>query len=154
MKSRRTCREAALQALYLCDSLGDFSAEMIETFSSHFLAEGLTEDGESSTPCQIDPFYREIVDGVVSNLEAIDVSIALASKNWSVTRMAVVDRNIIRIAVYEMLYRSDVPTKVSINEAIEIAKEFAAPEGPTFINGILDNIASQVGIRTTKESSA
>lgn len=147
MKSRRTCREAALQALYLCDALGDLSPETAAIFSSHFLAHGLQEDGEPSTAQDIDGFYQELVRGVLENREAIDTAIGLASTNWSVSRMALVDRNIIRVAVYELLYRTDVPPKVAINEAIEIAKEFGAPEGHTFINGVLDKVASQRGLK-------
>ena len=147
MKSRRTCREAAMQALYLCDAQGSFSHETADLFSSHFVRIGLNDDGENTTPRKSDPFYREIVDGVLSNREAIDSAIGLASRNWSIARMALVDRNILRVAVYEILYRADVPTKVAINEAIEIAKEFASPEGPTFINGVLDKVVSQSGVK-------
>lgn len=147
MKSRRMCREAAMQALYLCDAQGSFSHETADLFSSHFVRIGLNDDGENTTPRESDPFYREIVDGVLSNREAIDSAIGLASRNWSIARMALVDRNILRVAVYEILYRADVPTKVAINEAIEIAKEFASPEGPTFINGVLDKVVSQSGVK-------
>ncbi len=143
MKSRRICREAALQALYLCDALGDLSLEAAAIFSSHFLTRGFDDEGDAAPPREIHPFYQEILEGVVGNLEAIDKAIGLASTNWSVARMGLVERNIIRIAVYEMLYRPDVPPTVSINEAIEIAKEFASPEGPTFINGVLDKVADQ-----------
>jgi len=141
MKSRRTCREAAMQTLYLCDAQGDLSLETAEVFSSHFLSCGLNDDGENDTPREVHPFYQEILKGVLLNLDAIDTAIGLASSNWSVARMALVERNIIRVAVYEILYRSDVPMKCAINEAIEIAKEFASPEGPTFINGVLDKVA-------------
>jgi N utilization substance protein B len=141
------CREAAMQALYLCDAQGSFSHETADLFSSHFVRIGLNDDGENTTPRESDPFYREIVDGVLSNREAIDSVIGLASRNWSIARMALVDRNILRVAVYEILYRADVPTKVAINEAIEIAKEFASPEGPTFINGVLDKVVSQSGVK-------
>lgn len=147
MKSRRMCREAAMQALYLCDAQGSFSHETADLFSSHFVRIGLNDDGENTTPRESDPFYREIVDGVLSNREAIDTAIGLASRNWSIARMALVDRNILRVAVYEILYRADVPKKVAINEAIEIAKEFASPEGPTFINGVLDKVVSQSGVK-------
>ncbi len=147
MKSRRMCREAAMQALYLCDAQGSFSHETADLFSSHFVRIGLNDDGENTTPRESDPFYREIVDGVLSNREAIDSVIGLASRNWSIARMALVERNILRVAVYEILYRADVPTKVAINEAIEIAKEFASPEGPTFINGVLDKVVSQSGVK-------
>jgi len=141
------CREAAMQALYLCDAQGSFSHETADLFSSHFVRIGLNDDGENTTPRESDPFYREIVDGVLSNREAIDSVIGLASRNWSIARMALVDRNILRVAVYEILYRADVPTKVAINEAIEIAKEFASPEGPTFINGVLDKVVSQSRVK-------
>jgi len=143
MKSRRTCREAALQTLYLCDAQGSLCVETAEVFSSHFLPCGVNDDGDNDVPREIHPFYREILDGVLTNLDGIDAAIGLASANWSVARMALVERNIIRVAVYEILYRSDVPPKCAINEAIEIAKEFASPEGPTFINGVLDKVASQ-----------
>ena len=143
MKSRRTCREAAMQTLYLCDAQGSLCLETSHLFSSHFLACGLTDDGEDGAPRETHPFYREIVDGVFAHLEAIDIAIGLASEHWSVSRMALVERNILRVAVYEILYRSDVPVKCAINEALEIAKEFAAPEGSTLINGILDKVARQ-----------
>ncbi len=146
MKSRRMCREAAMQALYLCDAQGSFSRETVDLFSSYFVRIGVNDDGENTTPRESDPFYREIVEGVLSNREAIDAAIGLASKNWNIARMAIVDRNILRVAVYEILYRLDVPPKVAINEAIEIAKEFASREGPTFINGVLDKVVSQRGV--------
>lgn len=143
MKSRRTCREAAMQTLYLCDSQGSLSLETSDIFSSHFLSCGLNDDGENDAPKEMHPFYQEIVEGVLAHREAIDTAIGLASNHWSVARMALVERNILRVAVYEILYRSDIPMKCAINEAIEIAKEFASPEGPTFINGVLDKVASQ-----------
>ena len=143
MKSRRTCREAAMQTLYLCDAQGRLDRETAALFSSHFLPCGLNDDGENGSPREAHPFYEELLDGVLTNLESIDTAIGLASVNWSVARMAMVERNIIRVAVHEILYRSDVPVKCAINEAIEIAKEFASPEGPTFINGVLDKVANQ-----------
>lgn len=148
MNSRRSSRESALQALYLCDALGDFSSETARIFSQHFLALGLNEDGEPSAPRSVESFYIEILDGVLGNLEAIDQAIGLASTNWSVSRIAPVERNILRVAVYELLYRSDIPSKVSINEAIEISKEFAAPDSSTFINGVLDRVVQRVGLKS------
>jgi N utilization substance protein B len=132
-----------MQILYLCDAQGSLCLETSTIFSSHFLECGLNDDGENGSPKKIHPFYAEIVQGVLANLEAIDTAIGLATVNWSVARMALVDRNIMRVAVYEILYRSDVPAKCAINEAIEIAKEFASPEGPIFINGVLDRVANQ-----------
>lgn len=147
MKSRRICRELALQSLFLCDALADFSSETIGLFSSHFIANGLQEDGEPTDPLEVESFFNELVLGVVSNLDAIDAAISLASTNWSVARMAPVERNILRIATYEILYRADVPPKVAVNEALEISKEFAAPESSTFLNGVLDKVLSQAGRR-------
>jgi len=146
MNSRRTCREFAVQALYLCDALGDLSRETVDLFISHFISNGLCEDGESRGSLDVDPFFRELVEGIILNIESIDATLELASTNWSVARMANVERNILRVAVYEMLYRADIPSKVSINEAVEIAKEFASPEGPTFINGVLDQVRQQAEI--------
>lgn len=143
MNSRRACRECAMQALYLCDVIGDLSLERIKLFSSHFVAHGLCEDGEPQATGSLDPYFDELVTGILAHREAIDAAITLASTNWSLARMAPVERNVLRVAVYELLHRPDVPPKVCINEAIEIAKEFASPEGPSFINGVLNKIASQ-----------
>jgi N utilization substance protein B len=132
-----------MQTLYLCDAQGSLCPETSDIFSFHFLQCGLNDDGENDTPKEAHPFYREIVEGVLANREEIDTAIGLASANWSIARMALVERNILRVAVYEILFRSDIPVKCAINEAIEIAKEFASPEGPTFINGVLDKVASQ-----------
>lgn len=148
MRSRRECREAALQALYLCDAMGDFSVERLSVYSSHFRTH-VDEDDENvqerSEPAE---FFNEIIQGVVANLESIDHAISLASTHWSLARMALVDRNILRIAVYEMLHRSDIPPKVCINEAIEVAKRFAAPESSVFINGVLDKVAQQSQVKS------
>ncbi len=104
---------------------------------------GLNDKGENDTHKEMHPFYCEIVEGMITHLAAIDTVIGVASANWSAARMALVEQNIPRVALYEILYRSDIPVKCAINEAIEIAKEFASPEGPTFIYGVLDKVASQ-----------
>lgn len=152
MKSRRLCREAALQALYQCDTLGDFSLVRFETFLAHFQLQSnldSEEEGEEeSKGIQVDQFCRELVMGVIEHLSFIDEQITLASVHWSLKRMARVDRNILRVATYELAFRQDVPVKVSINEAIEIAKRFSAPEAPTFINGVLDKIAANLPKRS------
>ena len=143
MKSRRSCREAALQALYQFDTLGAFSAEELETFLAHFQSQTQLDDDDHESRLVADQFCRDLVNGVVSNIEAIDEAITRASAHWSVSRMAQVDRAILRLAAYEILFLSDIPSKVSINEAIEIAKRFSAPEAPMFINGVLDKLAAQ-----------
>lgn len=144
MKSRRSCREAALQALYQFDTLGEYSPESLQLFLEHFQAQSNLDDADEESRLIADQFCREIVQGVVDNLAAIDDEISRASTHWSVERMARVDRNILRIATYEMAFREDVPRKVSINEAIEIAKRFSAPDASMFINGVLDKIAAQL----------
>mgnify|MGYP006281166885 CR=1 FL=1 len=106
----------------------------------HFSASGDIGDGEI---VDIGGDYgRALVDGVISRLDEIDKLIGLASTNWSVARMSFIDRNIIRIAAYEMHFGHEVPTKVSINEAIEIAKDFGSDDSPKFVNGVLDKVAS------------
>jgi N utilization substance protein B len=130
MKSRRACREAALQVLYQCDVLADYSEETVSFFFEHFRSQSdLSEDERLQAHSD---YSQQLVSGV-------------ASTNWSVSRMACVDRNIIRIATYEMLFSSEVPRKVCINEAIEISKRFSADESPKFINGVLDKVAELIG---------
>lgn len=145
MKSRRSCREAALQILYQCDILQDFSSEAVEGFFDYFQKDlGITEDEMVGAP---GAYCRELVEGVIKHHEQIDSTIGLASLHWSVSRMSFVDRNIIRIATYELKYSSEVPAKVSINEAIEIAKRFGSDDSPKFINGVIDKIAAGEKIR-------
>lgn len=148
MKPRRRSRESALQALYYCDSLGDFSADARAAFVAHFEPQGELGEGSDTSSVLADEFFNEIVLGVSDNLERIDNAIGLASTHWSVARMAMVDRNILRVATYELMLRDDVPPKVSINEAIEIAKCFAAPDAPMFINGVLDKVAAHLNLKS------
>ena len=89
---------------------------------------------------ELGPFFRELALGVLTHREEIDGAIDAASENWKLSRMAVVDRNILRFSIYELLFIDDIPPNVTINEAIEIAKRFGTAESPSFINGILDNI--------------
>jgi N utilization substance protein B len=89
-------------------------------------------------------FASELVNGVIAHLADIDGRIAEKSKHWSMARMARVDLNILRLAVFELLYRPDIPKNVTMNEAIEVAKKFGAEDSASFVNGILDEIASSV----------
>ncbi len=88
------------------------------------------------------PFFLELVEGVFKNKDEIDALIDETSENWKIDRMAVVDRNILRFSVYELLYVDDIPPSVTMNEAIELAKRYGAEDSPSFINGILDKIAA------------
>lgn len=91
-------------------------------------------------PFAVDEFCLELVQGTLKNREPIDAEIQRCVARWSMERMSAVDRNILRLAVYEIIYRSDIPPKATINEAIEIAKKFSSQASAAFVNGVLDRI--------------
>jgi N utilization substance protein B len=128
---RREGRELALQALYSMD---------LNPMEMRAALQLFRENVRSNAGARA--FAEELVAGVVANREAIDRNIEEKSKNWSISRMGKVDLNILRLAVYELFYRDDIPKNVTLNEAIEVAKKFGTEESPAFINGILDEIAS------------
>lgn len=129
MGSRRNARELALQALFSMDMNRDFSDEMLGRFCGHF-----------QPAVNIGPFFMQLVNGVVALMPRIDPLIEHHSKHWKLDRMSCVDRNIMRIAVFEILNCDDIPPKVSINEAIDIAKKYGTEDSGAFINGIIDSI--------------
>lgn len=131
MGIRRQAREAALQALFMCDFQGRWDAEPVEVYFSHF-----------DLPDTVTPYARELVQGVQKNLKELDLRISAASQNWSVARMARADRNILRLTAYEILYTTDIPISVAIDEAIEIAKRYGTDDSPNFVNGVLDKLAA------------
>lgn len=94
---------------------------------------------------EVKAFSEEIVKGTYKHIARINELLHQCAKNWSLDRMAVVDRNVLRMAVYEILYRIDIPTSVTINEAIEIAKKYGTDESGSFVNGILDRAARLTG---------
>lgn len=96
---------------------------------------------QMNAPKEICLFVLELVKGTLQHKDAIDNELSQSAKNWNLDRMAVVDRNILRLAIFELLYKDDIPMKVTINEAIELAKRYSTIESPSFINGILDKIA-------------
>lgn len=122
-----------MQALFYMDNCNDDSEEILKRFCINF---NPTED--------ILPFFYRLVKGVVSERNEIDSIIEKFSSNWKISRMACVDRNIMRMAVYELLWCSDIPSKVSINEAIDIGKKYGTGESGPFINGILDTIRDAI----------
>lgn len=127
---RRRAREYALQLLFQLNLTGDeLSEELLRDFW-----EGNDEETD------VKDFTYSIVQGTREHIEVIDKIIDNAAEHWSMDRMAVVDRNILRAAAYELFYRPDIPPSVSINEAIEIAKKYSTEESASFINGILDKI--------------
>ena len=142
--SRRRAREFALQALYQVDTSGTAGRSALSG-----LWAGLSdEDGiAGARPADEDEraFALRIVEGVAAHLERLDGMIEAASTNWRLARMPVVDRNILRLASYELAECADVPANVSINEAIELAKKFGDKDSRAFVNGILDRIAAETG---------
>jgi transcription antitermination protein NusB len=132
---RRRAREYALQVLFQIDFKGkEVNNKDIEDFWS---------DKQESE--DVKKFAEDLVRGTIKSLEDIDSMIEKVAENWVLKRMAAVDRNILRFAVYEILYRKDIPSAVTINEALEIAKKFSSSEAAPFINGILDRLAKEVG---------
>ncbi len=134
MGLRRKSREIALQFMFGHDfqgSSGDSRSleEELDIFCRSF------ETGRKAFP-----YARQLITGICSHLEDLDRLVAGRSHNWRVERMSVVDRNILRIAAYEMHYCDDVPARVAINEALEIARHYSVPESIPFINGILDAV--------------
>jgi N utilization substance protein B len=133
MARRRRSREMAVKVLYQADMSGVTIAEAFRLFCEHF---GGSEEGRV--------FTRELLDGIDAHLDAINSLISQSSEHWRLDRMSMVDRNILRLAVYELLGRPDIPAKVSINEAVELGKKFGAEDSGAFINGILDRIRSHL----------
>ena len=133
---RRRGRERALQALF---SLEAVAPSDLPTGLARFW-DSIEEEADGF----VRAFAEEIVRGVVTDREAIDDAIQAQSANWRLDRMARIDRNVLRIGTWELL-RTDVPGKVAINEAIEIAKAFGGEGSPAFVNGILDRVAKVAG---------
>lgn len=129
MGTRRLSREKALQALFYMDMHRDPGEDPVGHFCSCFSENQPTE-----------PFFHRLVDGVQENRATIDAVIERFSSNWKISRMSCVDRNVLRIAVFELLFCTDIPPKVSINEAIDVGKRYGTEESGAFINGILDSI--------------
>jgi transcription antitermination protein NusB len=135
MGSRRKAREAAVQMLYQLDICG-LEAEAAAVTKLYW--EHLGVAGER------DPFADELVEGCSKVQDQLDAKIRSVSKHWRLERMSRVDRNIIRLATYELMFQSDIPRRVTLNEAVELAKRFGNEESPAFVNGVLDRIADEL----------
>jgi len=136
MGIRRTARERALQALYQLEMTGAKPSEALE---SAWAAAGT----ERPDP-EAEQFARSLVEGVWSHLDEIDAVIQTHSHHWRVERMTRIDRNVLRLGIFELKYLLEIPGKVSINEAVELGKRFGTEESSAFINGLLDRIASSL----------
>ncbi len=131
MRKRTKGREHALKVLYAMDITGDDPDKCIEVFWK----DNEEPDKESRE------FANAVVLGFHDNRELIDKVITKYTTNWQLKRMAVIDRNVLRAATYELLFREDVPPKVAINEAIDIAKKYGDKDSGSFVNGVLDKIS-------------
>lgn len=129
MGARRKAREMAMQALFYMDERRDFSEETFDRFCANFAPKP-----------DVRPYFLRLVHGVLECRIDLDALIERFSENWSLNRMSGVDRNLMRIAVFELVWCRDIPAKVSINEAVDIGKKFGTEESGAFINGILDSI--------------
>lgn len=135
--SRRRVRELAVQCLYLHDQRGpEVGDEVIEYLRAE------TEDHEVRRTA------LDLIEGAIEQRDALDEEIRAVAENWDIGRMAVIDRNILRLATYEILHRDDIPVKVSINEAVDLGKMFSTENSGAFINGILDQIVRRHGLAT------
>ena len=133
MRTRTAARRIALQALYQWDVRGDEFASELDGFLRDW-ARNPEEEG----------FARELVLGARGHVEAIDARLQSLARNWSLGRMAALDRNILRMAAFEMMFCDDIPLKVSIDEAVALAKRFSTEDSGSFVNGILDPLMSDL----------
>jgi N utilization substance protein B len=143
MGARRKARELALQMLFQFDLSGNEPETIIRTF----------EDLQKARP-NIRDFAVRVFEGTVRSLKDIDGMISNQADNWRLSRMAVVDRNIIRMSIYEFLNENDTPKLVIIDEAIEIAKKFGTQKSSQFINGILDGILKRYNLHDSEPTES
>jgi transcription antitermination protein NusB len=134
MGARRRGREAALQILFSIDISGE---KLEQAVRDHFAFLASSVEGRD--------FAQLLVRGVVDNSAAIDDTIRTVSEHWRIERMPRVDRNILRLSAFELMFMPEVPRRVTLNEAIELAKRYGGEGSPGFVNGVLDRIASEVG---------
>lgn len=127
MSTRREARRIALDILYQADVTDAVATDVA--------------DGWEAAEHEVPEFSRELVDGVVRHQPEIDLLLETHSEGWSVARMAALDRTILRVAIFEVLWREDVPASVAINEAVEAANELSTDDSGRFVNGILGKIA-------------
>lgn len=142
MRRRTKARECALKVLYQIDiTKGDFKEALRDYWSNHKQIK-LIKD-----------FTSKLVTGTIQNKPEIDKLITRYAANWTILRMATIDRNIIRMAVFELLYTPEVPPKVCINEAVDLAKKFGDMDSGKFVNGVLDRINKEQ-LRTEQQQGA
>ena len=129
MRKRTFARECVLKILYQIEIMNDNPRDILTSF---------WEDNPEEKDVRV--FANRIVEGVVEKLDELDAKIAKHTQNWDMRRMAILDKNILRFGTYELLYMDDVPPKVTINEAVNIAKKYSQEDSGKFVNGVLDHI--------------
>ncbi|MHC4591559.1 MAG: transcription antitermination factor NusB [Planctomycetota bacterium] len=142
MRAQTLARELALQALYQHDLLGELPEGKLRAFCQ-----------ENARP-EVAEVALHLVEGCIARQDALDEIIRQTAENWELERMATSDRNILRLGVYELLFRKETPPKVAINEAIELAKKYSTENSPTFVNGVLDRIYTERSAEDSDEGAA
>ena len=142
MRKRTQAREDALKILYQSEIVRREILDAAKIYWSEF----------NKVDSVVQKFADRLILGVKDNLDPIDQYISKYATNWQLKRMAVIDRNILRIGVYELFYASDIPPKVTINEAVELAKKYGDVESSKFVNGILDKIHKTEKVAENKSS--
>ena len=139
MRRRSKARECALQILYEVE----ISRKDLKDCFENYWEDATLDDVPADDRADVRKFATELVRGVLDHMEKIDAEIEKYAEHWKMSRMAVVDRNILRLGTCEILFIDEVPSKVAINEAVDIAKKFGDAESSKFVNGILDKIAKE-----------
>jgi len=132
MRKRTKAREYVLQMLYQVDITGGAWQDTLKTFWES------NDQGDISA--ELKGFSAQLFEGVIEHMQEIDKKISKYAANWQLERMAFVDRNIMRLGCFELIFREDIPPKVAINEAVELAKKYSGSESGKFVNAILDQI--------------
>ena len=143
MGKRRLSREIALQFLYSCDISDDFDRSRLSVFWEFAIKSNRLKVGKNSDD-QLIEFADVLINGIIDNIQEIDKLIEQYASNWKFSRITYIDRNILRLATFEILFMADIPPAVSIDEAVDIAKKYSTPDSGKFVNGILDKIKGEI----------
>lgn len=144
-KNKTQARECALKLLYQQEISAGDSAQNFDLFWDQYDGAPLSDD--------IKEFAQDLVEGVIAEREKIDQLITLYSKNWKLSRMTVIDKSVLRLAAYELLFIPSTPERVVLNEAIELAKTFGTEESHAFVNGVLDQLSQDAAVMKSREHS-
>ena len=139
MGKRRRARELAIQVLFHMEFTPGDPEEVFQLICENF-----------GSPLSIRPFSKQLVLGVCENRENLDSSIRRSSKNWRIERMSCLDRNVLRMGLFEIKFMKDIPHKVSIDEAVELAKKYGGEDSGAFINGVLDNLYNNLKLEVER----